>query len=153
MLKINSVSVYDIFTRGSVILKINIFLLIEERLMLNISQEVQFYIVLCYVLISIFVYKILWIRFINVQLQWKQKTAIEIHPSLAIRVISLVKYHLSTIMISNLLEQSLQWILKIKLAVKLLFHMQVSNMLSLCFFMHWVFFWKYYHCQKILVCL
>ena len=45
----------------------------EEYFMLHVPQEVHTFIILGYVLIYVFVYKILWIRFRDVQLKRKPK--------------------------------------------------------------------------------
>ena len=63
------------------------------------------------------------------------------NPTLAIKVTSLVKYHLSTNMKSKLLEQSVERIQNFhQLADKLFSNMQVSSILSQLFFMHYLFF-------------
>ena len=62
-------------------------------------------------------------------------------PTLKIRIISLVKYHLSKMMKFKLLEQILHWIIKNHQLAEILFsHNQVSNMLSQIFFMAYIFF-------------
>ena len=81
------------------------------------------------------------------------ETALMIHNYLTIRLTRQIKDNLLKMTEIKSSGQNLQLITNfLQLAEKLLFHMQVSNMLSRLFFMNYIFFQQLFYCKFIFVC-